>query len=129
MVQPSTGELASTNPTTRAQDARFQDHRIGTKISLSACSSSQHLRRPTSSHIGKNAPSLQDIGDADMARSRRRGVIPDGTLSASRALIATTRVLGGVEQHMINRVWMTIKDKKPTAGKREFTDRPFGASN
>jgi hypothetical protein len=28
------------------------------------------------SHIGKNAPSLQDIGDADMARSRRRGVSP-----------------------------------------------------
>jgi hypothetical protein len=25
-------------------------------------------------HIGKNAPSLQDIGDADVAWSRRRGV-------------------------------------------------------
>jgi hypothetical protein len=52
-----------------------------------------------------------------------------GTLSASRALIATMRVLGGVEQQVINRTWMDIEDKKPTAGKNMFSDRPFGASN
>jgi hypothetical protein len=32
--------------------------------------------RPTSSRIGKNAPSLSGLGDADVARSRRRSVSP-----------------------------------------------------
>jgi putative transposase len=41
------------------------------KISLSACGSPQHLQRPTSSHIGKNASSLSGLGDADMTRSRQ----------------------------------------------------------
>jgi hypothetical protein len=56
------------------EDARVQERRIGAKISLSACSSPQHVQRPTSSCIGKNAPSVSGLGDADMARSRRRGV-------------------------------------------------------
>jgi hypothetical protein len=34
----------------------------------------QHLQRPPLTHLGKNAPSLQGVGHADMARSRRRGV-------------------------------------------------------
>jgi hypothetical protein len=76
LAQQSSGELASADPTTRAQNARFQERRVSAKISLSACSSPQHIQRPTSSYIGKNAPSLQDIGDADMARSRRCGVSP-----------------------------------------------------
>jgi hypothetical protein len=41
------------------------------KISLSACSDSQHLQRPAPSHLSKKAPSLQGIGPADVARSRR----------------------------------------------------------
>jgi transposase-like protein len=36
-----------------------------------------------------------------------------GTLSASRALIAVTRVLGGVEQQVTTRTWMDIEDEKP----------------
>jgi hypothetical protein len=34
----------------------------------------QHFQRPASSHLSKNAPSLQGHGDADVARSRRCGV-------------------------------------------------------
>jgi hypothetical protein len=40
-----------------------------------------------------------------------------GTLSASRALIAVTRVLGGVEQQVTNRTWMDIEDEKPDGRK------------
>src|SRR5580692_11284771 len=74
MAQQPSGELASTDPTKGEEDARVQERGVGAKISLSACSSPQHLQRPTSSCIGKNAPSLSGLSDADMARSRRRGV-------------------------------------------------------
>jgi hypothetical protein len=40
---------------------------IRAKISLSACSTIKYFQRPTSSYLGKNAPSLQGIGHADMA--------------------------------------------------------------
>jgi hypothetical protein len=40
-----------------------------------------------------------------------------GTLSASHALIAVTRVLGGVEQQVTNRTWMDIEDEKPDGRK------------
>src|SRR5277367_3431064 len=43
------------NPTTRAQDARVQERRIGAKISLNACGGPQHLQRPAPSHLSKNA--------------------------------------------------------------------------
>jgi hypothetical protein len=49
---------------------------LGQRKDFSACSSPQHLQRPTSSRIGKNAPSLSGLGDADVARSRRRSVSP-----------------------------------------------------
>ena len=75
MAQQSSREFASTDPTTRTQDARFQERRVSAKISLNPRSDLQHLQRPTPSHLSKNAPSLPGIGDADMARSRRRGVI------------------------------------------------------
>src|SRR3984893_7741459 len=74
MAQQSSGEFASTGPPARTQDARVQERGIGAKISLSACSSPQRLQRSTSPHIGKNAPGLPVLGDAYMARSRRRGV-------------------------------------------------------
>src|ERR1019366_6799833 len=48
---------------------------VRAEISLSACSSLQHLQRPAPSHLSKNAPSLPGIGHADVARSRRCGVI------------------------------------------------------
>ena len=64
----------SHQPTKGEEDARVQERRIGAKISVSSCRSPQHFQRPTSSYLGKNAPSLQGIGHADVARSRRRGV-------------------------------------------------------
>src|SRR5450759_271283 len=76
MAQQSSGEFASTDPTTRAQDARVQERGIRAKISLSACSNTKYLQRPASSDLSKNAPSLQGIGPADVARSCRRGVSP-----------------------------------------------------
>jgi hypothetical protein len=74
MAQQSGGEFASTDPTQGEEDARVQEHGIRAKISVSACRSPQHFQRPTSSYLSKNAPSLQGIGHADVARSRRRGV-------------------------------------------------------
>src|SRR5271157_97120 len=52
----------------------FKKRGIRAKISLSACSSLQHFQRPVTSHLSKNTPSLQGIGNADVAWSRRRGV-------------------------------------------------------
>ena len=54
-------------PTTRAQDARFQERRVRAKISLNPRSYLQHLQRPTPSHLSKNAPSLPGIGHANVA--------------------------------------------------------------
>jgi transposase-like protein len=65
-------------PTKGEEDARVQERGIRVQISLSACSSSEHLQRPASSHLSKNAPSLQGVGHAYMARSRRCGVSPTG---------------------------------------------------
>src|ERR1700731_2039791 len=75
MAQQSSGEFASANPTKGEEDARVQERGIRAKVSLSACSSPQHIQRPTPPHLRQNAPSLPGLGDADMARSRRRGVI------------------------------------------------------
>ena len=54
---------------------RKLSRRVSAKISLSACGSPQHIQRPTPPPLRQNAPSLPGLGDADMARSRRRGVI------------------------------------------------------
>jgi hypothetical protein len=75
MAQQSSGEFASANPTKREEDARVQERGIRAKISLNPRSHLEHLQRPTPSDISKNAPSLQGIGHAGVARSRRRGVI------------------------------------------------------
>src|SRR5450631_4267855 len=74
MAQQSSGEFASTDPATRTQDAGFQESGFSPKISLNARSRLQHFQRPASSHLSKNAPSLQGHGDADVARSRCCGV-------------------------------------------------------
>jgi hypothetical protein len=62
------------DPTTRMQKAGFHESGFSPKISLNARSRLQHFQRPTPSHIGKNAPSLQGHGFADVTRSRRCGV-------------------------------------------------------
>jgi hypothetical protein len=74
MAQQSSGEFASANPTKGEEDARVQERGIRAKISLSACSNTKYLQRPTPSHLNKNAPSLQGLSHAGVARSRRRGV-------------------------------------------------------
>jgi transposase-like protein len=67
MAQQSSGEFASTDPTTRTQDAMFQERGIRAKISLNPRGHLQHIQRPTPSHLSKNTPSLQGVGRADVA--------------------------------------------------------------
>ena len=74
MARQPSREFASTDPTTRTQDAGFQESGFSPKISLNPRSRLQHFQRPTPSHLRKNAPSLQGHGDADVARRRRCGV-------------------------------------------------------
>src|ERR1700730_8893805 len=75
MAQQSSGEFASANPTKREENARVQERGIRAKISLNPRSHLQHLQRPTPSDISKNAPSLQGLSHAGVARSRRRRMI------------------------------------------------------
>src|ERR1700730_4443442 len=58
MAQQSSGEFASANPTKGEEDARAQERGFRAKISVSACRGPQHVQRPTSSYLSKNAPSL-----------------------------------------------------------------------
>ena len=67
MAKQSGGEFASTNPTTRTQDARLQERRISTKISLLSRSSPQHFQRSTPSHFSKDAPSFSSLCHGHMA--------------------------------------------------------------
>jgi hypothetical protein len=64
MSQQSSREFASADPTKGEEDARIQERGIRAKISLTACSSLQ--QRLTSSHFGKNTPSLAGIGAANV---------------------------------------------------------------
>ena len=77
MAKQQGGEFASTDPTTRAQNARVQERRVSTEVSLFSRSSPQHLQRSTPSHFSNHALSLQSLGHADVARSRLRGVISE----------------------------------------------------
>src|ERR1700730_10020517 len=70
MAQQSSGECASANPTREEEDARVQERWIRAKISFRACSSLQHLQRPTPSHLSKNAPSLSSVGNEHVACGR-----------------------------------------------------------
>jgi putative transposase len=45
-------------------------------LSVHAAVQNTHLQRPTTSHLSKNAPSLPGLGNADVARNRRRDVSP-----------------------------------------------------
>src|ERR1700687_2036394 len=61
------GELASANPTTRAQDAGLQEPRISPTIPLNPCSHLQYLQRPTSPDFSVDAPRLPRRGDGHLA--------------------------------------------------------------
>src|ERR1700720_3548744 len=74
-AQQSSGKFASANPTKGEEDARVQERGIRAKISLNPRSHLQHFQRPTPSDLSKNAPSLQGVGHAGVARSRRRRMI------------------------------------------------------
>src|SRR5580658_9930305 len=71
MAQQSSREFASTDPTTRIQDAGFQVPGVSPKISLNSRSHLQHFQRPTSSHFCKNVPSLSRVGYEHVARGSR----------------------------------------------------------
>ena len=53
MAQQPSREFTSTDPTTRTQDAGFQESGFSPKISLNPRSRLQHFQRPTPSHLRK----------------------------------------------------------------------------
>src|ERR1700735_2704652 len=71
MEKQSSGEFASTNAAAGAQDAAVQEPGFGPEIPVNACRRLQHLQRPTSSHLGQNAPRASRCGDGHMADRRR----------------------------------------------------------
>src|SRR5580698_9721200 len=71
MAQQPSREFASTDPTTRIQDAGFQVSGVSPKISLNSRNHLQHFQRPTSSHFCKDAPSLSRVGYEHVARGSR----------------------------------------------------------
>src|SRR5580704_17574075 len=86
MAQQSSREFASTDPTTRIQDAGFQVSGVSPKISLNSRSHLQHFQRPTSSHFCKDAPSLSRVGYEHVARGSRGRLKKFGTQN-SRVLL------------------------------------------
>jgi hypothetical protein len=83
MAKQQGGEFASTDPTTRTQDARVQEPGVSPKISLNPRHDLQHIQRPTAPHLGKNEPSLPGLGDADMAKPSPRRDFSDAKRPAS----------------------------------------------
>ena len=81
-------EFASTDPTTRIQDAGFQVPGVSPKISLNSRSHLQHFQRPTSSHFCKHAPILSRVGYEHVARGSRGRLKIFGTQN-SRVLLST----------------------------------------
>src|ERR1700719_688472 len=71
MAQQPSREFASTDPTTRIQDAAFQMSGVSPKISLNSRSHLQHFQRPTPSHFCKDTPSLSCGGYEHVARGSR----------------------------------------------------------
>jgi hypothetical protein len=88
VAQQSSGELASTDPTTRIQDAAFQMSGISPKISLNSRSHLQHFQRPTPSHFCKDTP-LSCGGYEHVARGSR-GRLKIFETQNSRVLLSTT---------------------------------------
>src|SRR5262245_28484708 len=74
MAQQSSRELASTNPTTGAQDAGVQECGVGPTISVLPCCHLRHLQRPAPPDLSQDAPSVPSLCHADVARGHRRRV-------------------------------------------------------
>jgi hypothetical protein len=88
MAKQQGGEFASTDPTTRTQDAGFQERRFSAKISFLSCGSPQYVQRSTPSSFSKDAPSFGG------RRASRRG-------QASSGLLATQGLdLLDMEEHL-----------------------------
>ena len=68
-------ELASTDPTTGAQNAGVQECGISPTISVRPRCHLQHLQRPASPHLSENTPVIPSLGHADVARGDCCGVI------------------------------------------------------
>ena len=68
-------KLASTDPTTGAQDAGVQECGISPTISVRPRRHLQHLQRPASPHLSEDAPGIPSLGHADVARGDCCGVI------------------------------------------------------
>jgi transposase-like protein len=68
-------EFASTNSTTGAQDATFQERRFSPKILFNSCRRLQHLQRPTPSDFGPNAPPVSRCCHEHVAGRGRSGLI------------------------------------------------------
>src|SRR3982074_2657228 len=88
MAQQPSREFASTDPTTRIQDAGFQVPGVSPKISLNSRSHLQHFQRPTSSHFCRDALSLSRVGYEHVERGSRRDLKIFGTQN-SRVLLST----------------------------------------
>lgn len=71
-TEQSSGEFASADATAGAQDAAVQESGFGAEISLHTRRGLQHLRRPTSSHLGPNAPQASRRGDGHNGAPRSR---------------------------------------------------------
>ena len=65
-------KLASADPTTGAQDARFQGRSLCAEIPLNPRRRLQHLQRPAPSQISSIAPRASRRGDDHVARGRSR---------------------------------------------------------
>jgi hypothetical protein len=72
MAQQPGGELPSTDPATREEDAGFQESGLSPEISLNSRSRIQYLQRPAPFDISKNTPRLSSGGDEHMARGSCR---------------------------------------------------------
>jgi hypothetical protein len=85
--EQSSGELASADLTTRAQDAGLQEPRISPTITFNPCRRLQYLQHPTTSDFSIDAPRLPRSGDGHLARGGRlktRGTWPFAFLIQQR---------------------------------------------
>jgi hypothetical protein len=124
MAQQPSGEFASTDPTKGEEDARVRERRVGAKISLSACSSPQHLQRPTSSSSSLSSLRRSRLRDRGNLRFRS----PD---RASQPLHQLTRLpnprrprqspLFNLAQRVMNRMFQNAV--WPTSRRLELSSR------
>ena len=124
MAQQPSGEFASTDPTKGEEDARVRERRVGAKISLSACSSPQHLQRPTSSSSSLSSLRRSRLRDRGNLRFRS----PD---RASQPLHQLTRLpnprrprqspLFNLPQRVMNRMFQNAV--WPTSRRLELSSR------